>query len=445
MKFKKFLKNCFINYRFINGFIIRMSFLILFQKYEKEFREFTFLENNIKSPSFIITNGLFLIKKLINPYIFLENYHENFLLSIFYIFNLLNSNITKFINILFDIIISLQIELFLTLKENNKLKNKKSICFILYNFYKSDKYCYHSILYLFNPIIIYLNIIGLSDCFLFSLFLFILILIEINLFYLSAILYGILIQCKLYTIINLHIIYVYIIFKYNKVDNNIKIQNFYKKENLKKIFKYFICYQANFFMMIFVQSFLINIFITFCLFGSSFLYKYFFYNFFNYSYYISNHLSISIYSYPLSMISYTLLYNIFFLLINLKEIFILYIIRFLFFYKNFVATLLINTLIHFSFYKEINIFQIYWIFALFSLKKITIKFINYIILEIFLFILKIIIIYKIDFLGENYLLQNWYINCFIFILHCILIYNILNEEKNVNNNNNINNNLKNEM
>ena len=440
MKFKKYLKNCFINYRFINGFIIRISFLFLFKKYDKNFKNFTFLENNIKNPSFIITNGLYLIKKLKNPYFYLENYHENFLLSIFYIFNLLNANITKLLNILFDILISLQIELFLTLKENNKLKNKKSICFILYNFYKSDKYSFHSILYLFNPIIIYLNIIGLSDCFLFSLFLIILILIEMNLFYISAILYSILIQCKIYTIIYLHIIYVYIIFKYNKVDKNIKIQNFYKKENLKKIFKYFICYQANFFIMIFIQSFLINVFITFCLFGSSFLYKYYLYNFFNYSYYISNHLSISIYTYPLSMISFTYLYNIIFILICINEVFILYIFRFLFFYINFVSTLLINTLIHFSFNKEIFIFQIYWIFSLFSLKKITIKFLYYIILEIFLFILKILIIYKIDFLGENYLLENWIINCIIFILHCILIYYILNEEKNIKNN--INNEIK---
>ena len=104
--------------------------------------------------------------------------------------------------------IPLTIEFLLILQDNNKKtnENKKPISILFKNFLRNN-YRFCGIFYLYNPIIIYLCACGIADSFTLLFFIGTLILIELNLYYIAALFYAMVVHLAMFSFSFVPLIY----------------------------------------------------------------------------------------------------------------------------------------------------------------------------------------------------------------------------------------------
>ena len=225
------------------------------------------------------------------------------------------------------------------------------------------------------------------------------------------------------------LIYFYIMLKYHKGNEKIDIRKIYKKNTLIQIFHFFFTYQANLFLIISIIVYTSLVFISFCLYGNRYIINYYFYNLYYHSYYIHSNLCLSIFTYPLSMIRFTLLYNMIHFLITFQEIIITLISLVPACYMSRNSTFILVIILHLSFNKQAPIFQIYWLFSLLPLlmKKYTFKYLILGFFSIIFFFKKISLNYESNYTGKNVLIRNWFLNINFLLLHIIYGFFIITD------------------
>lgn len=422
----RILKIHFLDLRFLIGLGIRLSIIFLLKYFGNFFPEYSYLINSIKSPYNSVTNGALQIYDIKSPY-HLDNFHENLFNSSFYLLNFFHKDLSKYFLCFIDVLCAFAIELLLLLQKNNKKpkENKKNIC-SLFNKFLTNEFSLCGCFYLYNPIIIYLCGCGITDSFTLIYFIITLILIELDLYYIAAFFFAFMIHLTIFTFTFTPLIYFYIMLIYHR-DKKVDIRNNLKQITLPQIFTFLFSYQANIFLIISIGIYIFLVFISFCLFGNRYIINYFFYHLFYYSYYIHNNLCLSIFTYPLSIIRFTLLYNMIHFLIAFQEILITIfcLIPTCFMSRN--SSFILFVLLHLIFNKQASVFQIYWLFGLIPLLKNNYSF-KYLILgfiSIIFFFKKISLNYDSDYIGKNVLIGNWLLNIGYLFLHCVYGYFII--------------------
>ena len=417
----------FIDMRYFIGLGLRLYSIFFLKYFGNICPQYSYLTNSIKSPYNYKTNGAIQIFDIKSPY-HLDNFHENLFNSLFYLINFYNKDFSKYVLCITDIICAILIELLLILQNNNKKtnENKKPISFLFKNFLRNN-YRFCGIFYLYNPVIIYLCACGIGDSFTLFFFIGTLILIELNLYYIAAIFYAIVVHLAMFSFTFVPLLYFYIMLKYHKRNEKIDIRKIYQKNTLIQIFNFFFTYQANLFLIISIIVYTSLVFISFCLYGNRYIINYYFYNLFYHSYYIHSNLCLSIFTYPLSMIRFTLLYNMIHFLITFQEIIITLISLVPACYMSRNSTFILVIILHLSFNKQAPMFQIYWLFSLLPLlmKKYSFKYLILGFISVIFFFKKISLNYESNYIGKNVLIRNWFLNISFLFLHTIYGYFII--------------------
>jgi phosphatidylinositol glycan class M len=401
-----------------------------------------------------------------------ETYRYTPLLALMMIPNhLININVGKILFCFTDVLVGLCIEILLLIQRKNKGKEEtppdekiiytKNIFQTIYS-YIDNPFAYVSLLYLYNPLTINICTRGSADCIITLLVLLTLIFIELGLFPIAGIIYGLAIHFKIYPLIYAPALYMYLIYKEHVKRENINLQInqervevreevvqanesivsiIYRKlislnkqmishvwQVIKFILKYFLHYKALIFALLTISVFAGLFFFFYILFGNKFAYEYFFYHLVRkdhrHNYSIFYYLIYLTYNWSLS--------NLLSLITFVPQITMI-ILSTLLLFTDINNCLLILTMIFVTFNKVVTAQYFLWYISLLPLiAPYNNLFKGRKILGVFLFIVWLFFellwnnfSHRLEVKGQNLFLEIWGINVIFFLINCTVISQIL--------------------